>query len=48
MPDVSPLSDAALAEAVAALSNWERHGDALVRTVELDDFPAAMAFLVRV
>jgi len=48
MPDVSPLSDAALAEVMAALPNWERRGDALVRTVELDDFPAAMAFLVRV
>lgn len=48
MPDVSPLSDAALAEAVAALPNWTRRGDALVRTVELEDFRAAVAFLVRV
>lgn len=48
MPDVSPLSDAAVRQAEAALPNWERRGDALVRVVVLDDFRAAVAFLVRV
>jgi 4a-hydroxytetrahydrobiopterin dehydratase len=48
MPDRAPLSDDALADALAALPAWQRDGDAITRTVVLGDFREALAFLVRV
>lgn len=48
MSDLAPLSSNALEAALASLPGWRRDGEALVRTVELDDFRAAVAYLVRV
>jgi len=41
---VGLLSDEEIAAAVSGL-RWERDGDALVRTVRLADFAAALAFV---
>jgi 4a-hydroxytetrahydrobiopterin dehydratase len=37
------LSDDAVADALTRLPGWERDGDAIVRTVKLPTFPAAIA-----
>jgi 4a-hydroxytetrahydrobiopterin dehydratase len=37
------LSDDAVADALSGLPGWERDGDAIVRTVKLPTFPAAIA-----
>ena len=42
------LDDAAIDQGIAGLSGWRRDGDALVRTVELDDFPQAIEVVDRV
>jgi 4a-hydroxytetrahydrobiopterin dehydratase len=42
------LGDDAIDRGVAALAGWRRDGDALVRTVELDDFPQAIEVVDRV
>lgn len=48
----SPLSDAELSDALAALPSWTREADgrsdALVQTRRFADFRAAVAFIVRV
>lgn len=42
------LGDNAIQQGLAGLSGWERDGQALVRTVELDDFPQAIQVVDRV
>jgi 4a-hydroxytetrahydrobiopterin dehydratase len=42
------LEDAAIERELAELSGWERVGDAIVKTVTLADFAAAMAYVNRV
>lgn len=42
------LGDDAIQQGLAGLSGWERDGQALVRTVELDDFPQAIQVVDRV
>jgi 4a-hydroxytetrahydrobiopterin dehydratase len=42
------LSDQRIDEALAALPQWERDGDALTRTAELADFPQAVQVVNRV
>jgi 4a-hydroxytetrahydrobiopterin dehydratase len=42
------LTDEQVTEALAALGGWTRDGDAIVRTVELDSFPAAIDAVRRV
>jgi len=42
------LGDEAIDQGIAALAGWRRDGDALVRTVELDDFPQAIEVVDRV
>jgi 4a-hydroxytetrahydrobiopterin dehydratase len=42
------LDDAAIDQGIAGLTGWRRDGDALVRTVELDDFPQAVEVVDRV
>ena len=39
------LADQKIAEQLAALPDWERDGDSIVRTVTLPDFRAAMLFV---
>jgi len=48
MPDRTPLSDDAIAEALAGLDGWSHDGDRLVRTWAFDSFREAFAFLTRV
>ncbi|MCU1459337.1 MAG: phhB [Actinomycetia bacterium] len=48
MRAVPLLSDADIDATLAGLPQWERQGDALVRTYELPTFPDAIAFVVRV
>jgi len=43
-----PLADAEIAAALAALPDWERAGDAIVKTFECESFPAAIGFVVRI
>lgn len=45
---MSLLDAAALDRELTATPGWERAGDAIVKTVKLDDFAAAMAFVNRV
>lgn len=42
------LSDDAIATFLAAHPGWETQGEALVRTFTFDDYPAGVAFAVRV
>jgi 4a-hydroxytetrahydrobiopterin dehydratase len=42
------LSEDEIMARLAQLPGWRREGDAIRRTVELVDFPAAVAFVVRV
>lgn len=42
------LSDEAVEQGLAGLSEWQRDGQALVRTVELADFPQAIQVVDRV
>jgi 4a-hydroxytetrahydrobiopterin dehydratase len=42
------LGDNAIQQGLAGLSGWERDGQALVRTVELEDFPQAIQVVDRV
>jgi len=42
------LGDEAIDQGITALAGWRRDGDALVRTVELDDFPQAIEVVDRV
>jgi 4a-hydroxytetrahydrobiopterin dehydratase len=42
------LDDKAIDQGIAGLTDWRRDGDALVRTVELDDFPQAIEVVDRV
>lgn len=42
------LSEEEIDTAVGTLPDWERAGDALVRTVELDNFPQAIQVVNRV
>jgi 4a-hydroxytetrahydrobiopterin dehydratase len=42
------LEDAAVARALEDLPNWERDGDAIVRTAQLPSFPAAIGVVDRV
>ena len=43
-----PLADAEIAAALAALPDWERAGDEIVKTFECESFPAAIGFVVRI
>jgi 4a-hydroxytetrahydrobiopterin dehydratase len=42
------LDDQAVSEALRALPEWERDGDAIVRTAALPSFPAAITVVDRV
>jgi len=42
------LDDDAVTTRLADLPEWERIGDEIVRTFECPDFPAAIAFVVRI
>ena len=42
------LDDTAITTALRTLTGWERDGDALVKTVELSSFPAAIAAVDRI
>lgn len=42
------LTDAQVQQRLGALPLWSRSGDAITRTVECADFPAAVAFVQRV
>jgi 4a-hydroxytetrahydrobiopterin dehydratase len=42
------LGDNAIEQGLAGLSGWQRDGQALVRTVELADFPQAIEVVDRV
>ncbi len=42
------LSDAEIAEGLGALPAWSHEGGAIVRTIELESFGAAVALVVRV
>jgi len=44
---VERLDDATIGDGLAGL-DWERQGDALVKTLKLADFKAALAFVNRV
>jgi 4a-hydroxytetrahydrobiopterin dehydratase len=48
MPDRTPLSDDAIADALAGLDGWSLDADRLVRTWAFDSFREAFAFLTRV
>ena len=48
MPSRTPLSDSALAEALADLSGWSGDGAAIRWEHTFADVPAAAAFIVRV
>jgi 4a-hydroxytetrahydrobiopterin dehydratase len=45
MPYAPPLTDAEIAERLAALSGWERQGATIRRTVKLKGFRAAIALV---
>ncbi|MGH2379678.1 MAG: 4a-hydroxytetrahydrobiopterin dehydratase [Candidatus Limnocylindria bacterium] len=45
MPYADPLTDAEIVTALAALPAWTRKGSAIRRTVEVDDFRAAVALV---
>jgi 4a-hydroxytetrahydrobiopterin dehydratase len=45
MPYAEPLTDAELADALAALPDWTRDGAALSRSVKVADFRAAVALV---
>ncbi len=42
------LDDDAVTARLSALPGWDRAGDEIVRTFECPDFPAAIAFVVRI
>jgi len=42
------LDDTAIDQGIAGLTGWNRDGDSLVRTVELDTFPQAIMVVARV
>ncbi len=42
------LSDAEITAALSALPGWSRSGDEIEKTFELDSFPDAIAFVVRI
>jgi 4a-hydroxytetrahydrobiopterin dehydratase len=42
------LDDDAIHRRLADLPGWDRAGDEIVRTFECPDFPAAVAFVVRI
>jgi 4a-hydroxytetrahydrobiopterin dehydratase len=48
MEAMPPLADAEIAAALAALPDWARKGDEIVKTFECASFPAAIAFVVRI
>ena len=48
MEAMPPLADAEIAAALAALPDWKREGDEIVKTFECASFPAAIAFVVRI
>lgn len=45
---VAKLTDDEVQEALAALPEWIREGDEIVRTFELPTFPAVIAFVSRI
>jgi 4a-hydroxytetrahydrobiopterin dehydratase len=45
MPYADPLSDEAIAERLESLTDWQRDGDTIRRTVKLKGFRAAIAFI---
>ncbi len=47
MPDRTPLSDAAIHEALDDLEGWTYEDDKLKATYEFADFRAAISFIVR-
>jgi 4a-hydroxytetrahydrobiopterin dehydratase len=48
MESMPPLADAEIAAALAALPDWSRDGDEIVKTFECASFPAAIAFVVQI
>jgi 4a-hydroxytetrahydrobiopterin dehydratase len=44
---VARLTDQGIAEALAGLPGWERHGETLQKTFVFPSFPDGVAFLVR-
>jgi len=47
MPDRTPLSDAAIQDALDDLDGWSYEDDTLTKTFEFTDFRAAISFIVR-
>jgi 4a-hydroxytetrahydrobiopterin dehydratase len=45
MPYADPLSDDEIADSLARLTDWQREGDTIVRTVTLGGFRDAVAFV---
>ena len=44
-PPMPKLEDNQIAPAIAAVPQWQRQGDAIARTFQFKDFPAAMKFV---
>ncbi|WP_207838484.1 4a-hydroxytetrahydrobiopterin dehydratase [Williamsia soli] len=42
------LNESEITQALADLPKWSREGESVTRTVDCPDFPAAIAFVVRV
>ena len=45
---MATLSDDDIATALEGLPGWERAGDSIAKEYELDGFPGAVAFVVRI
>ena len=48
MVQMAKLSDDEIHEALERVPGWSREGDAIVRTYELETFPAVIDFVVRI
>lgn len=48
MPKMERLSEDQISAGMEALPDWQREGDEITRTFELETFPAAIAFVDRV
>jgi 4a-hydroxytetrahydrobiopterin dehydratase len=48
MVGMAKLSDAEITAGLAALPEWARAGDEIVKTFDCETFPGAIAFVVRI
>jgi 4a-hydroxytetrahydrobiopterin dehydratase len=48
MVAVATLTDAEITTGLATLPGWAREGDEIVKTFDCGNFPAAIAFVVRI